>query len=77
MIRAVLKRPAVNFFKIIPNKMHGISKRNCIFAGASWKDLRLIATTGKNAKAIVLVTNISIYIPQLLNVKPSQIFDEN
>ncbi len=24
------------------------------FASATWKDLRLIATTGKNAKAIVL-----------------------
>ena len=37
----------------------------CNFATATWKDLRLIATTGKNAKAIVLYFILSICIPQL------------
>jgi hypothetical protein len=34
------------------------SVKEITFAFATWKDLRLIATTGKNAKAIVLFTFI-------------------
>jgi len=33
------------------------------FVPATWKDLRLIATTEKNAKAIVLYFHFAIHIP--------------
>ena len=54
-----------SLFRIISNKFFFIRNKPFTFACATWKDLRLIATTEKNAKAIVLYFFYSIHIPQL------------
>lgn len=44
----------------------------CTFVDATWKNLRLIATTEKNAKTIGLVFAIQSFIPQFIFiVEPS------
>ena len=50
-------------FGTILNKSFFIPKMCSTFALATWKDLRLIATTEKNAKAIVLYLQFTIHIP--------------
>jgi len=44
-----------------------IPKKALTFAVATWKDLRLIATTEKNAKAIVLYFHFAIFFPAVIN----------
>ena len=49
--------------RIILNNFFFIPKKALTFVPATWKDLRLIATTEKNAKAIVLYLQFTIHIP--------------